>query len=581
MRFATLFFNPTLYKKHLQRYWPIAAVWGVIWLLALPVSLWNEAKYQTSREQLARTVAGYVDAIPAVASVAAVFAIITAVAVTFHLFKTSATNFVGALPVTRECVFVTAFLAGYTLLAAPLVVVTLITLAVEGSLGVLSGSIGVWLGGSLLCTFFWLSFSMLCCVITGNGVAGAAFYAIFNWVIMVMSLLVQTVLQLFLFGFAKFGEGVEEAVRWLTPFSRLSSDIFGRSQGVDYWYVLWVYAGVGFLMLLAAVGLHHIRKSERATDLIAFKPLRFIFKVCVAVCGGLSLGLLLASVIFGGRDMPPGLGLGICCAVAAAVSYYIAEMLLRKTLRVFVKCWKGALIAAVGFAIAVAAVDMDWMGFTTRVPKAETVKSATAYFNTGFSRVAGDGLTYTGEDVREIVALHQYLVDHQEQLQDNDEAQYVKLELKYDLGLTTLRREYTYFTTRTEESPLKTATDNALEAGTPIFDASLDVPVEMYIYWNSSKRDVTAECAEADRQAVWAAIQKDIAEGRYRASLRNDAQNRSNVEMTWRKKKPDGSVEYFTQRFHLSEDCVNTYPLADKITEKEARRLVTEQVTGP
>ncbi len=570
MRFATLFFNPTLYKKHLQRYWPIAAVWGVIWLLALPVQLWNSAKY-ADHEGLMDQAASYADAIDAVASVGAVFAIITAVAVMFHLFKSASANFVGALPMTRECIFVTAFAAGYTLLAAPLVIVTFITLGVEASLGVVNGSIGLWLGGSLLCTFFWLCFSMLCCVITGNGVAGAAFYAIFNWVILVMTMLVQMVLQLFLFGFTKFGEGFEEAVRWLTPFSRLSSIVFGHSQNVDYWYVLWVYAGVGFLMLLAAVGLHHIRKNERATDLIAFKPLKLIFKICVAVCGGLSLGLVFASLVFSGRDVPPGLGLGICCAVAAAISYYIAEMLLRKTLRVFVKCWKGAVVSALGFVLVIAAVDMDWMGFTTRVPKAETVKSATAVFYGDVSGVASDGLTYTGEDVQEIIALHQYLIDHRDEL-DYD-GPYAKVELTYDLGLTTLRREYSYWM---DNGALEAATEKAILAGTPVFDVSRGKPMEMYVSWDMQTEYNTTECSEAERTAIWEAIQKDIAEGNYHATLRDEDVPR--LEMSWREKRPDGSTTYYRhQNFYPSEGCTHTYPLVSElIAQKEGENAPSD-----
>ncbi len=576
MRFATSFFNPTLYRKHLQRYWPIAAVWGAIWLLAIPVQLWNSVKY-TDHKGLAHQAASYAEAIDAVAAAAAVFAIITAVAVMFHLFKTPAANFVGALPMTRECVFFTAFGAGYTLLCAPLAVVTFITLGVEASLGVLNGSIGVWLGGSLLACFFWLCFATLCCVITGNGVAGAAFYAIFNWVIMVMAILVQTVLQLFLFGFAKFGEGVWETVQWLTPFARLASDMFSSPQNVNYWYVLWVYAGVGFLMLLAAVGLHHIRKSERATDLIAFKPLRMIFKICVAVCGGLSLGLVLASLIFSGRDMPPGLGLGICCAVAAAVSYYIAEMLLRKTLRVFVKCWKGAAIAAVGFALVIAAVDMDWMGFTTRVPQPETVKSATAVFNNGLSRVAGDGLTYTGEEVREVIALHQYLIDHQDELDDG--SSYAKVELTYDLGLTTLRREYSYYLPSTGNSPLQNVTENALVAGHPAFDTSLGMPMGIAICWDDDEGGYASmERFDGKQRELWEAVVQDLEEGNYRASVWSNSATW--LEMTWVVDNGNSSRPYFRQTFYVNEGCTHTYPVVSALIDDALAQEAEKDAPG-
>ena len=41
MRFATSFFNPTLYRKNLSRFWPLWVAWLVLWLFALPLNLYN------------------------------------------------------------------------------------------------------------------------------------------------------------------------------------------------------------------------------------------------------------------------------------------------------------------------------------------------------------------------------------------------------------------------------------------------------------------------------------------------------------------------------------------------------------
>lgn len=569
MRFATLFFNPTLYKKHLQRYWPIAAVWGAVWLLAIPVQLWNSAQHLAAAG-LANMAGEYADYLDATAAAGAVFAIITAVAVMFHLFKAPATNFIGALPVTRECVFLTAFAAGYTLLAGPLALVAAITLGVEAALGVVNGSIVLWLGGGLLSCFFWLCFSILCCVITGNGVAGAAFYAIFNAVVIAMTSLVEAVVQMFLFGFSQFGDGVEEAVLWLTPLARLSGDLFGVSQKESYWYVLWVYAGVGFLMLLAALGLHHIRKSERAGDLIAFQPLRLVFKICVAVCGGLSLGMLLLLLIFDGLDMPEGLTLAVCCAVTAAISYYISEMLLRKTLKVFKKCWKGAVISAVGLALVIAAIDMDWIGFTTRVPQPETVKSASLVVNRSASVVGSNGLVYTGEDVEDLVALHQYLVERRDELDQSRDGQYVRLELTYDLGMTSLRREYRYYIPASGDSSLREITENALRAGVPTLTAGLDEPAEMYVCRNTEEEGyLSYACGDGERQAIWAAFMADVKEGNYRASL-EDSEGNVWLELTWRVTGDGGAVvDYRTQTCYITKDCAHTAPMVGEIVARQ------------
>ena len=34
-------FNPTLFCKNLMRFWPIWALYGAMWLLALPLSIFN------------------------------------------------------------------------------------------------------------------------------------------------------------------------------------------------------------------------------------------------------------------------------------------------------------------------------------------------------------------------------------------------------------------------------------------------------------------------------------------------------------------------------------------------------------
>ena len=41
MRFATSYFNPTLYRKNLARFWPLWAAWFILWLFIMPLNLFN------------------------------------------------------------------------------------------------------------------------------------------------------------------------------------------------------------------------------------------------------------------------------------------------------------------------------------------------------------------------------------------------------------------------------------------------------------------------------------------------------------------------------------------------------------
>ena len=127
MRCETSFFSLTLFKKHLTRYWPIGAVWLAGWMLALPVNLWNESKWGGGRYMVQN-----LDEALAVSGVLiAIAAPIVAVAVWFHLFKAPAANFIGALPLRREGIFATAFVAGYTMLAVPIAITAFVMVLVE------------------------------------------------------------------------------------------------------------------------------------------------------------------------------------------------------------------------------------------------------------------------------------------------------------------------------------------------------------------------------------------------------------------------------------------------------------------
>ncbi len=139
------------------------------------------------------------------------------------------------------------------------------------------------------------------------------------------------------------------------------------------------------------------------------------------------------------------------------------------------------------------------------------------------------------------------------------------MELSYDLGLTTLRREYSYCM----DSTLKTTTENAILAGTPRFDVSRGKPAEMYVYWEyAPEQYMNTACTLAEETAIWEAIQKDVAEGNYHATLQDEDVPR--LEMSWREKRPDGSTTYYRhQNFYPSESCVHTYPLVVEVMARE------------
>lgn len=562
MRCETSFFSLTLYKKHLKRNWPLWAAWLALWIMVIPLQIWNRNVWGGDVAKFVRYQP--MDCITLLASSLAFTAALVAVATFFHLFKSPAANFVGALPLRREGVFLTAFAAGYTMLVGPLVVVTLVTVLLEGIIGYLAPEILIFLAAGALNSFFWLSFAVLCCVISGHAVAAVAFYAIFNFIVPVMLELVEGLLSGFLYGFVGFGDGVYEVCSWLCPVMQLTQHNWHGGMYFDDWNMLAIYAAVGFLMALCAVGLHHIRKAERSGDLIAFDPIKWLFKICVTVCGGMAFGTLFTLIIFDSVDLNDGWKFGVCCAVAAFLCYMAAEMLLAKSFKVW-KHWKGGVISAVAFLLLVAAVDMDWIGFTTRVPDPAGVKSVTAtFFGTGVPAAADNGLKFTGEQVKAITDLHQYLVEHRDEDAGKDEDNYLNVRVNYKLGWTSLQRQYrTYYASGDELNQLLNAAlgkgdvSFPYDRGTPNYlSAELRLPTgndddAEYNGWEISTEDI---------KPVWDAVTADLKAGRYvlRAwAGKEDEVNTGSLHAEWNNTAAGRETEYY--ELYLSPELTETW----------------------
>ena len=534
MRCETSFFSLTFYKKLLTRNWPIWAVWLIGWFAAMPVNLLN----LRDTPELPQAAAGFANLPGGSSFLMAGMAIITAVGMFFYLFKDSAMNLMGALPLRREGLFASAYAAGFTILLLPLVLVTLVTAPVEAALGCLNlPALLQFLGGSALTALFWFSFATLCCVISGNGVAAAIFFAIFNFVVPLMSSLVSSVLETFLYGYTGLPAGILEAVAWCTPVDNL-----GRT-GPGWWDMAAIYAGVGFLMLLAALGLHHIRRAERSGDLISFTALRYIFKVCVIVCGGLSLGLCFVMLFFPTRMDDLYLPLTFCCCTAAVLSAFVAEMLLKKSFRVWKTSWRWALVSALAFALVLAVPQFDLLGFETRIPAPTQVSSAVATFSGSTIRYdapSASGLSYEGDSLALLAQLHTYAVEHREETSSSTRGEYYSFSLRYTLNNgAVLRRKYAFYTD--PGSPLSRLVADTIAAGRITFQPSDSKPDDGEISWETDQYGSTNYLNSSDAAELLAAAMEDVAAGRYTYSPASGQDVRVTLRFGW----SDGSRSTF------------------------------------
>ena len=419
MRSGTSYFNLTVFRKHLTRFWPIWTAWLVVLLLMLPVrglmALRRGAQMAGDQlEQFAINTVSDLMTSNLMLALAVLVGLLAAMAACSHLYSTRSANFMGALPVRREGLFLSHYLAGLVMVLGPVLAASLLTLLVE-----LAGDalellpLGYWLGYACAAGFFFYSFAVFLGMFTGHLLALPAFYLIFNFLVMAVVGMVQWVLQSFYYGFGGLPEWVSPVVIWCTPVLGFGNFWLGSDAMIpERGDVLWVYPLVALVLTVGALLLYRRRSLEAAGDVVTVPVMRPVFQYGVALCAGLFLGMVTVQML--GLAEP---GLMVSILLWGIAGYFIAQMLLDKSFRVW-RRWKGAAGVAAVFAALFVVVGFDLTGYETRVPRVEDVASVAVSGLDGDPRDSGSYMLATVEDPEEIaaaIALHQAMVDRRGQ----------------------------------------------------------------------------------------------------------------------------------------------------------------------
>jgi len=121
-----------------------------------------------------------------------------------------------------------------------------------------------------------------------------------------------------------------------------------------------------------------------------------VFRYGVAICGSMVGGIALYAVFWGtfqNGEYYDVIPLVISMLIAGAISYYIASMLLAKSLRVFRGNWKGLVVTALCAVAICGTMHFDIFGVETRVPTADQIEYVS------FSAADNSYTFYPDEDV--------------------------------------------------------------------------------------------------------------------------------------------------------------------------------------
>ena len=384
-----------LARSDFRRFWPLLFGYAVLWLCALPLSLWSRHDYLSSRRPMEAmaSVSGYLNgSAKATIFVSAFFTVLLAMALFAYLMNSRSVGLMHSLPITRGRQFATHFAVGVVMFTAVHLATALLTLPVQAALGAVNmRGTWEWFAAAELTSLFFFALATLCAMITGWLLAVPVIYTGINFLFAAFHLLFSTMTQLFYWGYES--AGWPAWVNWLTPFVRLyqaatttgaEDEIpYGVENGARYyfdylpsafWKTMLIYTVAAVIFIVVAWLFCRARQSETAGDAIVFPWLRPVVLYVISLAGGMGLGILLWYLVSYGESIYVML---LCQIVAGLIVYFGVQMLLHKSFKVFNRRgWLGAAALTAALVIVSLAIRFDAFGAHKYVPDVNQIESA-------------------------------------------------------------------------------------------------------------------------------------------------------------------------------------------------------------
>ena len=436
MQSKTSFFNMTLFRKNLTRFWPLwggASFLGSLFPLALLLQLMRGRVNLI--EPLSVTEMYYSVLCYGVPILSLLYAILCAMLVWSYLYNSRSVGLMHTLPITRRGVFVTNFLSGMAMMLIPYAIVGTLCVLISLAYGVLEPvGLLVTVLGVLGESFFYFASATLVAFMVGNVFALPAVYFLLHFLAPLLDWLLCLFAGNFIFGLDSYYSGV---VEFLSPTVYLVERVnvnctyeevqvvteLTHTDGyitrltavtLENAWLIGVYALVGVVFLALAYVLYARRRSESAGDVVAVGWMKPVFRFGLAALAALLGGQALYALFwdsFQSGSYYDALPMAVCMLVAGTIGYYAASMLLAKSLRVFRGSWKGLILVAAGCIALCCVLRFDLLGISRRVPEASQVQKVEFYAADNTYKL------YPGEDdalLEQVRTVHKAIVADQD-----------------------------------------------------------------------------------------------------------------------------------------------------------------------
>ena len=463
MASKTSFFNKTIFRDTLRRYWAVFAVYAFALIAAIPLDM------ILLKGRSSMPVSFYATQLPLIRAwhfgMALSFVMAAAIVMTLfgYLYSSRQSALYASLPVTRNTLFCTQVCAALTGLLAANVLTAVLILAAQIILGVVSLPVVLKaLLAIILMNLVFFGFALFCGMLTGSIFIMPLVYGVLNFAVYGYSLLLEVLSTKLLFGVSLS----EVPTMYLSPIPMLM--LYGPDRYFSYmetygeasmnWRILIFYALAGVVFILLAWLLYRRRRAESVQDTVSFPVLKPLFRICMAL--GFALLLSFGSdVLTGmnspstGSDFPRILVLTI---LGGILGYYLAEAIIRKSFRVvsrqsLARC--GILTCLL--AVMVVGFQYDWFRIANRIPAPEKIRSIQINYTGPETPLHGSELDQVSITDPKAIELcreaHQSILDHTKIHRNAGEEENHLLFLDYVMKNGKVMRRCYYLDSTTEE----------------------------------------------------------------------------------------------------------------------------------
>lgn len=402
MKLKTSFFNKYLYLKTLLRFWPLWVLVSIGGCVLSAVSVLGEIDMSKRDAEFTKYIF-YNDAANIFPWVTLFYAIVVAMCVWGYLYHRSSNYHFHSMPVSRTSLFVSNFIAGYTICLIPFVFAAAMQVFILVTTSTFHfASFLFAVATALVESLFFFSMATLVAFITSNSVALPILYFVFN----VLSIVIENETWSLVSNFYPGYGDNPDALNFLSPIAWINENIdfvYERNynfNSLGYTYVrceinggsgLWILLAGAVILTACAYVLYRSKRNEDVGMAVSVRWLRpvllVVFSYTAAVVGSIFIWYLANNFYtYTYYSVGTMAALAVLCG---GIAFMVGLMILKRTTRIFTG--KNVISFAV-FAVAIvfmyASIGNDWFCLARSIPAKSDVDTVTVWLD-GYSYEIG------------------------------------------------------------------------------------------------------------------------------------------------------------------------------------------------